>query len=62
MRIHLVVSEIIANKTFIVTDNLIFWLFVVAFVHPTYVQIALFGAFQCNLACENWSTSCRDTS
>ena len=28
-------------KTFTVTDGLIYQLFVVAFVHPTYTQIAL---------------------
>ena len=35
------IDEIIANETFIVTDSLMSQLFVVAFVHPTYVQIAL---------------------
>ena len=35
------VHEISSNKTFIVTDSLISQLFVVAFIHPTYVQIAL---------------------
>jgi len=37
MWIHSVVDEIIANKNFTVNDSLISWLFVVAFVHPTYV-------------------------
>ena len=41
MWIHPAVHEISANKTFIVTDSLISQLFVVAFIHPTYVQIAL---------------------
>ena len=31
----------LADKDFIATDNLISQLFVVAFVHPTYMQIAL---------------------
>jgi len=39
--IHLAVHKIIANKTFIVTDGLISWLFVIAFVYLTYVQIAV---------------------
>ena len=41
MQIHLAVHEILADKAFTVTDDLISWLFVVAFIHPTYVQIAL---------------------
>ena len=36
-----VIYEILANKYFTVTDDLISQLFVVAFVHPIYVQIAL---------------------
>ena len=39
--IHLVIHEMLADKDFIATDNLISQLFVVAFVHPTYMQIAL---------------------
>jgi len=42
MWICLAIHEIIANKTFIVTDGLISQLFVVAFVH---VQIALIWGF-----------------
>ena len=38
MEICLVISEIIANKTFIVTDGLISQLFVVAFVHSIYAN------------------------
>jgi len=41
MQIYSVVHEILANKTFTVTDGLISQLFVIAFVPPTYVQIAL---------------------
>jgi len=45
MWIHLAVYEISANKAFTVTDDLISQLFVVTFVHPTYVQIALIWGF-----------------
>jgi len=37
----LAIHEILADKAFTATDGLISQLFVVAFVHPTYVQIAL---------------------
>ena len=57
-----VIHEILANKDFTVTDDLISQLFVVAFVHPTYVQIALIWGFSVQLICENWSTGCGDTS
>jgi len=60
--ICLAVHEILANKYFTVTDNLISQLFVVAFVHLTYVQIVPNRALQCNLVCENQSTGCGDTS
>ena len=40
-----VIHEILANRDFTVTDDLISWLFVVAFVHPIYVQIALIWGF-----------------
>ena len=40
MQICSVIHEILANGDFTVTDNLISWLFVVAFVHSAYVQIA----------------------
>ena len=43
MWICLVVHEILEDFT--VTDDLISWLFVVTFVHPTYVQIALIQSF-----------------
>ena len=45
MQIHLAIHEILANKAFIVTDGLISQLFVVAFIHPIYVQIALIWSF-----------------
>jgi len=39
--ICLAVHKMLANKAFTVTDGLIFLLFVVAFVHPVYIQIVL---------------------
>jgi len=44
IQICLVIHEMLANKAFIVTDSLISQLFV-AFVHPTYMQIALIWGF-----------------
>ena len=58
MQIHPVIHKILANKDFSVTNDLIFWLFVVTFVHSAYMQIA----FIWNLVCENLSTGCGDTS
>ena len=43
------VHEILANEAFIVTDGLISLLFVVASVHPAYVQIALIWGFLAQL-------------
>ena len=40
MQICPAIHEILANKAFTVTDDLISWLFVATFVHPIYVQIA----------------------
>jgi len=54
--IHLAIHEILANKAFIVTDALISQLLVVTFVY------SLSEDFQHSLVCENWSTSCEDTS
>ena len=62
MRIRLAIHEILADKAFTATDILISQSFVVTFVYPIYVQIALIWGFQRNLDCENWSTSCGDTS
>jgi len=45
MRICSAIHEILADKAFTATDGLISQLFVVAFVHPTYVQIALIWGF-----------------
>jgi len=50
MQICLVFHEILANKDFIVTDDLISWLFVIGFVHLTYVQIALIWGFTAQLS------------
>ena len=50
VQIHSVIYEILANKDFIVTDNLISWLIVVAFVYLTYVQIALNWGFPVQLS------------
>ena len=45
-----VIHEILKNKDFIVTDDLISQLFVVTFVYPTYVQIALIWGFTVQLS------------
>ena len=45
VQIYPVIHEILVNKDFTVTDDLISQLFVVAFVHPAYVQIALVWGF-----------------
>ena len=50
MQICLAVYEILVKETFIVTDGLISQLFVVAFVHPAYVQIALIWGFSVQLS------------
>jgi len=41
VQIHPVIHKILADKAFTATDGLISQSFVVAFVHPVYVQIAL---------------------
>jgi len=45
IQIHLAIHEILANEAFIITGDLISQLFVVAFVYPTYIQIALIWGF-----------------
>jgi len=45
VQIRLAIHEILADKAFTATDGLISQLFVVAFVHPIYVQIALVWGF-----------------
>ena len=44
------IYEILADKAFIATDGLISQSFVVAFVHPIYVQIALIWGFPAQLS------------
>jgi len=50
MQISLAIHEILANKDFTATDGLISQSFVVTFVHPTYVQIALIWGFPVQLS------------
>jgi len=50
MQIRPAIHEILANKAFTVTDGLISWFFVDAFVHPTYVWIALIWGFPVQLS------------
>ena len=47
MQICLAIHEII---TFTPTDDLVSWLFVVAFVHPIYMQIAFIWGFPVQLS------------
>ena len=49
MRIRPAVHEILADEAFTATDGLISQSFVVTFVHPTYVQIALIWGFPAQL-------------
>jgi len=50
VRIRSAVHEIFADKAFTATDGLISQSFVVAFVHPTYVRIALIWGFPVQLS------------
>ena len=50
MQIHPTLHKILANKDFTVTNVLISRSFVVAFVYPTYVQIALIWGFPAQLS------------
>ena len=50
MQIRSAVHEILADKAFTATDVLISQSFVVAFVHPTYVRIALIWGFPVQLS------------
>ena len=49
VRIRLAVREILADEAFTATDVLISQSFVVTFVHPTYVRIALIWGFPVQL-------------
>jgi len=50
VQIRPAVHEILADKYFTATDGLISQLFVVAFVHSTYVWIALIWGFTAQLS------------
>jgi len=50
VQICLAVCEILADEAFIATDSLISQSFVVAFVPPTYMQIALIWGFPAQLS------------
>ena len=50
MQIYLAIHEILANKAFTVADGLISQLFVVAFIPPAYVRIALIWGFSAQLS------------
>ena len=50
MQIYSAIHEILADKAFTATDGMISQSFVVAFVHPTYVQIALIWGFPVQLS------------
>ena len=50
MQIHLAIHEILADKAFTATDGLISQSFVVTFVHPTYMRIALIWDFPIQLS------------
>jgi len=50
MRIRLAIHEILADKAFTATDDIISQSFVVAFVHPTYMWIALIWGFPAQLS------------
>jgi len=49
MQICLAVHEILADEAFTATDGLISQSFVITFVHPTYMQIALIWGFTVQL-------------
>jgi len=49
MQICQAIHEKLANGDFSVTDDLISQLLIVAFVHPTYVQIAFIWGFPMQL-------------
>ena len=50
MQICSAIHEILADKAFTATDGLISQSFVVAFVHPTHMQIALIWGFPAQLS------------
>jgi len=50
MQIHSAIHKILVDKAFTATDGLISQSFVVTFVHPAYVQIALIWGFPAQLS------------
>ena len=50
MQIYLAIHEILADKALIATDSLISQSFIIAFVPPIYVQIALIWGFPAQLS------------
>ena len=50
IQICLAVHEILADKDFTATDGLVSQSFIVAFVHPAYVQISLIWGFPAQLS------------
>jgi len=50
VQIHLAVHEILADEAFIATDGLISQSFVVTFVYPTHMQIAVIWGFLVQLS------------
>jgi len=50
MQIRLAVYKVLADKAFIATDGLISQSFIVAFVHHTYMQIALIWGIPAQLS------------
>jgi len=50
MQIRSAVHEILADKAFTATDGLISQSFVVAFIHPTHMRIALILGFPVQLS------------
>jgi len=56
MYVYPVVHEILANKTFTVTDSLISQFFGIAFVYLAYMQIALIWDFSVQLSLQKIGT------
>ena len=50
VQICLAIHKISVNEAFTVTDGLISWLFVIAFVNPAYMQIAFIWGFLAQLS------------
>ena len=50
MQICSAFHEILANKAFIVTNDLISQLFIITFIHPTYIQIVFIWGFLAQLS------------